>query len=528
MRDQSIAWVENVFRPLGVGVMMGCIALSVVDLIHLFAPTWTGTFIIAGSILAALDAHYSLRMIRTRELRGVDVTRFRATEFAALFVLLRIGSYIGDSWADIWGDFVLWPLEPQRILNRETVVALALALVSWWVSTQTARDLERIGEPPPHQRDHVPPQESIANRFFYGGVVLLLLTGITRIGIAGLLDLSRPPVPGLVLNVLVYSLLGLAMMGQVHLTRSFQQWETQGTRVAQGLAKRWVRYSVILVSLAALAAFLLPTGYTVGLLDVVATLVYGLGYLATLFTMLLWLLFSLLLAPFARLFGADSAPPPRPLPSLELPEAGTGAPDLGGASPHWFEILRSLVFWTAALAMVIYVIRSYLRDRPELLEALVSLRPIRAVRDFLANLWRRLTGLAEIIAERTPGQFSWRRTHHRPPEMPFRLFRLGALSPRERILYYYLSILRRAGQLGFPRRRSQTPHEYGQAIEPHLEGAEMEMSTLTQSFIEARYSQHAFDRLQDRQVRARWRQVKAALRTLKHKTEIEPAERKSE
>jgi hypothetical protein len=168
-----------------------------------------------------------------------------------------------------------------------------------------------------------------------------------------------------------------------------------------------------------------------------------------------------------------------------------------------------------------------LRDRPELLEALVSLRPIRAIRDLLANLWRRLTRLAGAIAERASGQLSWRRTHQKPPEMPFRLFRLGALSPRERILYYYLSILRRAGQLGFPRRRSQTPYEYGQAMVPHLEGAEREMATLTQSFIEARYSQHLFDRMQDRQVRARWRQVKAALRALKHKTEIESTERKS-
>jgi hypothetical protein len=298
--------------------------------------------------------------------------------------------------------------------------------------------------------------------------------------------------------------------------------------VAQGLANHWARYSVILVSLAALAAFLLPTGYTFGLLDVVAALVYGLGYLATWFGMLLWLLFNLLLALFAPFFGNEPSPLPSPPPSLELLEAGTEANGLGGASPPWFEILRSLVFWTAALAMVFYVIRSYLRDRPELLAALVSLRPIRAVRDFLANLWRRLTGLAEAVAERAPRQLSWRRTRQKPPEVRFRLFRLGALSPRERILYYYLSILRRAGQLGFPRHRAQTPHEYDQAIEPHLEGAEKEMFTLTQSFVEARYSRHSFDRSQDRQVRARWRQVKAALRALKHKTETEPKERMSE
>ena len=108
------AWVERLFRPLAIGVMTGCIALSLADLIHLIVPTWNGTLLVVGCVLAALEAHYSHRMIRTRELRGSDVTRFRAIEFVTFLILLRIGSYIGDSWADIWGDFVLWPLEPQR------------------------------------------------------------------------------------------------------------------------------------------------------------------------------------------------------------------------------------------------------------------------------------------------------------------------------------------------------------------------------------------------------------------------------
>jgi hypothetical protein len=167
--------------------------------------------------------------------------------------------------------------------------------------------------------------------------------------------------------------------------------------------------------------------------------------------------------------------------------------------------------------MVIYVVRSYLRDRPELLEALGTRGPIRALRAFLIALWRRLFGLAEAASKRIPRRLSLRRIRLRSPKEPFRFFRLGALSPRERILYYYLSILRRAERQGFPRQRAQTPHEYDATLGPHLPQARQEMDLLTQAFVEARYSQHVIEPGQARRVRVDWQRVKAALQALKRK-----------
>jgi len=514
------AWVENLFQPLTIAGMLGCIVLSLVDLIRLFAPSWNGTFLVVGCALAGLEAHYSYRLIRVKEIRGTDVTRFRAVEIAMLFVLLKAGSYIGDRWSDVLADVLIWPLDPlNTLLNPETVVAFILAFLSWSVSTQTVRDLERIGDPPPRGRGYIPPRDSIAHRFFSGGTLLLILAGITRIGIAALTNLSRPPVPGLVLNVLVYFLLGLAMLGQIHFTTSQRQWEAQKMTVATRLAGRWAGYSLVLISLAALVAFLLPTGYTIGLLDIVAAIIYTLGYVLTLLNLLLWFILSILLTPLALLFGRE--PPPRPSvpPPLKFPSPGMSTPGASGTAPTWLELLRSLLFWAAAVTMVTYVTRSYLRDHPELVDAFVSLRPIHALRNFLLALWRQLIGLAEVINERIPLRVSVRRTRTQSSDSPFRFFRLGALSPRERILYYYLSILRRASQLGLPRKRTQTPHEYDKALKDHLEQAQQEMTHLTQSFVEARYSRHTFDRRQDSQVRANWQQVKAALRALKRRAQ---------
>jgi hypothetical protein len=317
----------------------------------------------------------------------------------------------------------------------------------------------------------------------------------------------------MVLNVLVYFLLGLVMLGQAQFISLHTRWEMQRTKIADRLASRWVRYSLAFIGLAALLAFLLPTGYTMGLLDVVGTIMYILGYIFSLFAFILLFIFSLLLAPCAMLFGTERLTRRQPiLPPPQLPQQQPG-----GITPGWFEILRSLLFWAAALGMVFYVVRSYLRDHPEISQALTSLRPIRALRDFLIALWRRLLGLVEAASERIPRSLSLRRARLRPLEAPFRFFRLGALSPRERVLYYYLSILRRADRLGLPRQRAQTPYEYEGTLDPHLPQAQQEMTLLTQDFVEARYSHHVFDREQARRVRTHWQQVKAALQTLKRK-----------
>jgi hypothetical protein len=512
MNRRSV-WVENLFRPLAVGVMVGCIALSLTDLIRLFFPTWNGTLLIGGCVLSALEAHYSYRLIRSKGIRGSDVVRFRVIEIAMIFVLVKAGSYVGDRWIDILADIRSWPYDPLNILlDFETIIAFLLAFLSWLASTQTTRDLEQIGEPPERTLYYTFPQARLSNRFFSGGIVLLIVAGIARLGIANLLDMSHPSVPGMVLNVLVYFLLGLTMLGQTHFTRLYRLWQAQEIQVAEGLTSRWTRYSLILIGLAALIAFLLPTSYTFGLLEVASTIIYILGYIITMIVVFLSILLGLLLMPFAWLLGQE--PSRESVPQLPQLSPEITPPASSSAAPDWWEILRSLLFWAAALGMVIYVIRSYLHDRPELLAALTALKPIRLLRDFLVALWRRWTGLAEAVNERFPRRLR-RRVRPESTEMPFRLFRLGALSPRERILYYYLSTLQRASRLGLPRRRAQTPNEYDATLGPHLDQAQQEMTQLTQAFVEARYSRHTFDREQDRQVRTRWQQVKAALRALR-------------
>lgn len=507
-------WLESLFRPLVIGVMFACIAVSLVDLVHLVFPAWNGAFLILGCVLAALEAGYSLQLIRAMALRGSDLLRFRIVEIAMFLLLLKIGSYLGDSWADVLRDIQSWPSSPLSIIDLEFVAASILTIISWNVSTQTARDFERLNDPTPHHFEHISPMESLASRFFWGGGMLLITTGLTRIGIAQLLNLRRPSVPGLVLNVLVYFLLGLVMLGQVRLTSLRRRWRAQEIRVADDLASRWVRYSLAFIGLTACLAFLLPTSYTLGLLDVIGWL---LGVVLGIITFIAALLFWLVTLPIAWLLSlvGEGLVAPFPRQPLSQPAPGDLAP---GPAPDWFQILRSLVFWALALGMIFYVVRSYVRDHPGLGQILSGLWPVRVLR----SLWVALQGWwgkwKQAVREHMPHAFlHWPGRSATSPERPWRFFRLGALPPRSQIIYYYLSILGRAAQRGFARRRNQTPYEYEATLEANLPWAQEDMETLTQAFVEARYSPHAVEANQARRIRNHWQRVKAALRAIKGK-----------
>jgi hypothetical protein len=56
-------------------------------------------------------------------------------------------------------------------------------------------------------------------------------------------------------------------------------------------------------------------------------------------------------------------------------------------------------------------------------------------------------------------------------------------------------------------------------LDLYLPQVQREVDLLTQTFVEARYSRHTFDREQARRVRVDWKKVKAALQALKRKSD---------
>jgi hypothetical protein len=489
--------------------MVGCVALSVVEVVRVFVPDWSALFFFAACILAAVEANYSYRLIQSRSQYHTDVWRFRAVELGALFILIRVGSYIGVPWTGIVQDVQMWAHDISRVFDPKTVSAFILAFLSWLVSTQTARDLQRLDEPSEFLRGDVPPMVTLSRRFFWGGGVLLVLSGVARIGMTELLNLRRPPVPGLIGNVLVYYALGLFMLGQVRYVTLRKVWRELKIEVPAALVGQWVRYSLVFLALSGLLAFLLPTRYTMGLLDAAlrmvrfALLVINFVYVLLMFLISwpLWLVSSL----FGKIRRSAPLPPSVPWSAPPPPGQETG--------PGWFAVVQTVLFWVLAVGAVSFVIWSYLRDHPDIWKALASSALIRVLRRWWHALRQRFVRWRATARRRlrrqAPGE--------RAAETSARLRRpwFGARTLRERVLYHYLAVLRRAKRRGFPRRPGETPAEYEAALVPRLPDARADMDLITDAFIEARYSQHPVERAQVARVREWGQRVKAVLRGLK-------------
>ena len=149
LRQAGVSW----FQPLVVAAMGGCVALSVVDLAQMLIPHWKlGAYVVICCVLAALEAAYSYRLTKLRELRGTNLLRFRAMELAVMLIVVRAASFLGDPWPSVVTAVNGWPSHPTSALSAEVISVFLLVVLTWWSTTATAHDLERLTLPPEMRR----------------------------------------------------------------------------------------------------------------------------------------------------------------------------------------------------------------------------------------------------------------------------------------------------------------------------------------------------------------------------------------
>ncbi|GAB4423317.1 MAG: hypothetical protein Kow0031_01710 [Anaerolineae bacterium] len=507
-------WADNFFRPLLIITMIMCLNWAVVQLVWLVNPAWNGGFFLLAMLLTTLEAAYSFRLRRSFVGRGGSLLRFRLVEIGVLVLVLKLLLWVGKPWPAISAELqAIWQ-EPGMLLTTEFYVVLCLALSAWAVTTFTMADLDLLYDPYIDNRTTL---DSLAERFFWGGGLLVVISGVTqwvaRAGLSSLTDVQRPSLGGVVLNVLVYFVLGLVLLSQVNLTRLQLRWQVQKIAVSPGLVKVWARYGLLFLGVVMLVAFVLPTRYTLGLL---ATVGVALQFVIELFVFLLQLLLVLLTLPLVLLLSWLGFSPPDPAAMVR-----GGPPPLpppsGAGPPAWLELAQSVLFWVVAVSAVVYLLKTYLDDRPELLAQLKQFRPVALLLRGLAWVWALLKrwwaagrdalpaglpvggGGAKNGPNRPGGWRGWRR-----------------LSPRSRVVRYYLNVLTQAEKRGAPRRPHQTPYEYRPRLTGSAPEVEREIEELTEAFVHARYSPVPVDESEASAVQKWWQRIKQALRRHRH------------
>jgi hypothetical protein len=92
---------------------------------------------------------------------------------------------------------------------------------------------------------------------------------------------------------------------------------------------------------------------------------------------------------------------------------------------------------------------------------------------------------------------------------------VNALSPRERIHYFYLSTVKRADQKGVTRLESETPLEFADDLKSNWPDAEEEIDELTNAFLQARYSPADIEEDDVTPLKKQWKRLKTNLRKRK-------------
>jgi hypothetical protein len=321
------------------------------------------------------------------------------------------------------------------------------------------------------------------------------------------IDLSHAE--GGVLNVIVYFILGMTMMALSHFAELRASWAWEKIPIAQGLTRRWLWSAFIFLLLTAFAAFMLPTRYTLGFLTTAGYLLswlYTILYsLMMLILLPLFLLISFLVSFFSH-SGEEGAAPEQVLPQIE-PLISPPA-DL-----PWFEVLKAVLFWAVFIGVIGYAFYQYLDQNKELLARLRMIPFIRWLSGWVGGIFMDLEhARKQAAAELQKRIRDLRIRSFRSAGMKsFRYFSLRRLSPREKVLFFYLALVRRGNESGLPRRTWQTPNEYARDLEASLVELEEDVEGLTGSFLEARYSQHEITNERAGFARRCWESLRKAL-----------------
>jgi hypothetical protein len=465
------AWTDNLLRPLLIAGVIVCFINTLAEAVRFFCPFWRGSYLVFATLLVTGEALYAHRTLTRRDRPGGSRLRYRLTEWGMLLLVLRLISFAEEPTIELQA-IRQDPLTLAMSLNY--YMHLIFGAVAWLAATDTAADFEALRHPETAHWRRTPPMDSVRSRFIQGGVLITLVS-------AAIHWLAKASSQGTVISVLMYFVLGLLLLSQAQLTRLLAGWRAGSVPVAPQLAVQWTRYGITIVVLVALVAFWLPVGLSLDIWDLVAGAVYCVAVLLT----FLMLFVTLPLAWLLSLLGLET---PTFVPSQpRIPDSHESV----AAPPPWLEMLRLALLAILGTAIAAYVLKSYLSDNPELLQSLRGARPIRLILSFLRQLWAQLLGLARMGFEMLPTTFAlpWR-----GPGTPasvtsqWRWLHLGRLTPRQRIVYAYLNVLKRAEKQGIIRRACQTPYEYEPQLQRAASGAEARVSALTQTFVQARYS----------------------------------------
>ena len=512
-------------------LMMVCVAMTIGILIENALPGWHSGIIVSVMLFIVIDRLYTYQQLKPLTLFSSEWMIAYGAQWIVIVLFIRFLLSYANGLDAFLTDLSLFARGYlANFFSGEFVIALLLALLVWILTAQFLGLLDEIGldqelalreDPGRMQADVIPAHQRLVHLIFSLGIALVILTALTRINMRtifstpdGIPNIEVSRFSGGEAGALLYFLFGLALLSLSRLMSLQTHWNRLRIPVSSdNLTRQWGIYSLFFLFSLAVIVSLLPAGDSLGFFSVVGTLF---GFLIQLLILISEVILALGLFLFSLpflLFG--KAPPflsriaPRPLPILPAQPV----PPIS-ISAVW-ELIRSILLWGSLAVIIVFSFIYFVRQHENILAALRRSR----ITNWLLLAWQWLyrnvdktrATLSQAIAEgwqSIVARLEGKRILPRPAWVSLR-----SLDPRRQIYFFYLAMIRRGGEQGITRRPSQTPSEYAVTLENALPSAREDIDSITEAFVQARYSRQEVDSRKAESVKAIWERIRSTLKS---------------
>jgi hypothetical protein len=517
--------LTTVLSYLIISLMIACFVLSVVQFADALFLGWEGSYLVVLGFLTALEACYTQRMRKHLTMLDTDWVVFYLGEVLVFILTLKVFQLLSHGSLGFWQQLTAMRQDfIAGFFNDEFFINLLVIFIVWVVSLSFARSIDvlrvsksavKLEEEVGISAERAQARSTLVNQFLLVGLAMVVMTSLLRFERTA--SWFQEPVTRLgVINIMLYFALGVVLLSLTQFTTLQMRWSVNHIPIHRQVAGRWALYSLLFLLLVILVTVLLPTQNTRGLLVFLGWIFW---LLLMFYRFLVWVVASIVLLVamlLSRLFGTSPPPTPASPPVFPTPMPPS---EVSGQS-GFPTILRDILVWGTLLILVVYLLVAYIQVRRQDVQSLGHVRWIA----WLLALGQRFSLWWHGVRRQASRMISAGIERLRPPkaELPVSLWRytsLRRMDSRQKILFYYQGMLRRAEQSGMPRQPYQTPYEYAEDMRQVLTASEQpleaDLEVMTEQFVEARYSRHEITLQQVGWVRKSWEHIKHYLRRLR-------------
>jgi hypothetical protein len=416
-----------------------------------------------------------------------QVGLYRGTEIVLLLVVLKFYAESRLGLVSFWNNFLLWPVHfPMNIINARFLMTIIPVFTAWYLGSLFITDLSLLGIDDPAQMDDRPKEFPvrllIVKRFLKVGMFVIVLAAIPP---QEIFQLNTAAASNAVPAVLVYFVLGTILLSLTRYASFETAWKRDKLIIPSMIPRRWFAYSALILVALVLIISRLPNRFELGLIATINAIFHVIFMAVLAIYGLIMFLFGSVLKLFLR------NPPSGAIPIVTVTPPPTNLPEASPGVTNW-QLFESILIWGLLAILMILAVRQYLAYNKDIADELRGFRPIKWLMVIWKRIWNSIKSANQAVGIYV--QTRWKQLRSRELSSTrsggWGFINPHRLSTRQKVIFYYLALVRRSGEAGFPRREEETPYEFANSLGASIKEERESLDTLTNSFIEARYSRH--------------------------------------